>query len=211
MTEAAAPVPTDSAGTSGGTGGDVVAPPSSWERKKFLLISLIVLGWGWWSLYDGFVKWPADNQRVIDEARAAGKPIPERLEHNDLGIFLNKLIGITFQPLGLLLLWYTFYRSRGEYRLSGETLQVPGHPPVPFDAIRAIDWKKWKRKGIAYIEYEVAGKPGRLKLDDYVYEQDPTDEIYKRVLNAVAPEEAKAQAEEEAAEKAKAEAEEAKS
>ena len=191
MTETAAPVPAES---TGGGSGDIVARASRSYRVKWVIMGLAMLAYGWWSLYDGFVKWPRDNQQAVAEATSAGKPVPEKLPHDHLGIFLNKLIGITLQPLGLFVLFWAFHSSRGEYRLIGETLHVPGHPPVPFDAIRAIDQSKWDRKGIAFIDYEAGGNTGRLKLDDYIYEREPTDQIHDRIIAAVAPAEAQADA-----------------
>jgi hypothetical protein len=79
------------------------------------------------------------------------------------------------------------YGTRGAYRLSGNTLHAPGHPPVPLDAVRAIDQSKWDRKGIVYIDYELNGKTGRLKLDDFMYQREPTDQIHDRIVAAVAP------------------------
>jgi hypothetical protein len=190
MTETAqpaAPVPANNTG-------EIVARADTWYRRKWLLIGLAALGWGWWSLYDGFVKWPRDNVQAIEEAKAAGKPVPEKLPHDDLGIFLNKLIGIGLQPLGAFILYWGWHSSRGQYRFTVDTLHVPGHPPVPIDAIRAIDESKWDRKGIAYIDYEVNGATGRIKLDDYAYERTPTDQIHDRILAAVAPEEAQTSA-----------------
>jgi hypothetical protein len=66
-------------------------------------------------------------------------------------------------------------------------ITAPGHPPIPFSAIRELDKRQWDRKGIAIVKYEVDGKTGSLTLDDFVYEQDPTDKIYDRVLAYVAP------------------------
>jgi hypothetical protein len=186
MTETA--TPTTDANSSGGD--DIVARPWKRERIKWLVMSLVALGWGWWSLYDGYIGYPRENQRALEEAKRQGRPPPEKLPRTGYDIPLNKIIGFALQPIGLFLLGWTFYRSRGEYRLSGNTLHVPGHPPVPFDAIRAIDQSKWQRKGIAYIDYEIDGKTGRLKLDDYIYEREPTDQIHDRILAAVAPAEA---------------------
>jgi hypothetical protein len=172
--------------------GDVVARGSRGYRIKWFIMGAAMVAYGWWSLYDGYVKWPRDNQQAVADAKAQGKPVPEKLPHDDWGILLNKLIGISLQPLGMLVLFWAFYSSRGAYRLAGDVLSVPGHPPVPFGAIRAIDQSDWDRKGIARIEYEVDGKAGKLKLDDYIYEREPTDQIYDRILAAVAPAEAEA-------------------
>ena len=174
--------------------GDLVARPDRTYRIKWVAVGLLMLGWGWWSLYDGFVAWERENERAIQEAREQGRPIPEKLPHDQLGIQLNRLIGIALQPVGAFLIFWALHSSRGVYRLEGATLHVPGHPPVPLDAIREIDKSKWERKGIAYLRYEVPGsvgpQTGRLKLDDYVYERGPTDQILARIEAAVAPAEA---------------------
>ena len=53
--------------------------------------------------------------------------------------------------------------------------------------ITAIDKRQWDRKGIAYVDYEVNGTHGRLKLDDFVYEREPTDRIYDAIVQFVQP------------------------
>ena len=64
-------------------------------------------------------------------------------------------------------------------------LSVPGHPPVPLAAVTSVDHRLWKKKGIAFVHYAVAGKTGRLTLDDFVYQQLPMDAIYDRVMGTV--------------------------
>jgi hypothetical protein len=60
---------------------------------------------------------------------------------------------------------------------------------VPLDAITELDKRLWDRKGIAMVSYELpgGGGSGTLKLDDFIYEREPTDEIYKRIEDYVAP------------------------
>jgi hypothetical protein len=172
-------------------GGEIVARPSTNYRVRWAVVGLGMLAYGWWSLYDGFVNWERENRQAVERALAEGKPPPEKLPHNDLGILLNRLIGIALQPLGLFVLTWAFYSSRGRYRLSGSTLEAPGHGPVPLENIREIDKSKWARKGIAYIKYQAPGSSAgalrRLKLDDYIYDRGPTDEILARIEAAVAP------------------------
>ena len=71
--------------------------------------------------------------------------------------------------------------------MAGDTLEVPGHPPVTLENIRKIDKRKWDRKGIAYLHYEIGTPPhpGVLKLDDFAYERGPTDDILERVEKGV--------------------------
>ncbi len=81
------------------------------------------------------------------------------------------------------------YNSRGEYRMADNTLHVPGHPPVPLENIRQIDETRFARKGIVYIDYDVPASAvtARLKLDDFVYDQAPTDAIFDRIKATVLP------------------------
>jgi hypothetical protein len=128
-------------------------------------------------VYDGYYKWPRENVEAVQK-----DPKLENRPHTETDIFLNKLIGWVLPPVGLGILAYALYNSRGEYRLRGHILNVPGHPPVPFDHIRSIDKTDWDKKGIAYVHYETAnGTTGRIRLDDFIYERTPTDEIFKRI------------------------------
>ncbi len=174
--------------------GDIVAKADRRYRGKWCFIGLAFLGGAIWFLRDGYVGYEAENEKARQQAVAAGKPVPERL-HSDTDIRLQRIIGFGLLPLGFLMLFKAFYSGRGEYRLSGGVLHVPGHPPVPLDSIRSIDQSNWDRKGIVYLTYDAGAGERRLKLDDYVYERGPTDRIYDRILAAVAPAETSASAE----------------
>ena len=157
----------------------------------------MLIGLGLWFAYDGFVGWPKENARIdqlkadIATARKADQePEVRRLEaelgklshHNDTSITIQKVLAFTLPPIGLFVLVWSFYQSRGAYRLAENTLHVPGHPPVPLDAVTSIDKPDWDRKGIAYVHYELpTGAKGRLCLDDFVYERTPTDAIFEYV------------------------------
>ena len=179
MTETAAPT------------GDIVAKHSRSYRIKWLVMGFVLAFGAAYFLYDGYVGYPKGNEKARQEAIDQGKPPPERV-HSDTDIALQKVIGYGLIPVSVLVIFWAMYSSRGEYRLSGDVLHVPGHPPVPLDAVRAIDQSQWDRKGIAKIDYEVNGVAGRLKLDDYIYEREPTDRIHERILKVVVPEEAPA-------------------
>jgi hypothetical protein len=174
------------------TTGDIVAKHSRSYRLKWVIMGIALLAASGWFAYDGYVGYPKENKKAHDEAIAQGKAPPEKV-HQDFDIVLQKRLAFGLIPAGLFVMGWGLYHSRGEYRLAGNTLHVPGHPPVPLDAIRAIDQSKWERKGIAYIDYELDGKTATLKLDDYTYERDPTDQIHERILKTVAPEEATAE------------------
>jgi hypothetical protein len=157
----------------------------------------MLVGMGAWFGYDGYITWPRENARIdqlnkdIETARKANDETrvsaldSERSNlkhHTDLDIFWQKALLFSLPPLGLVVLAWALYNSRGRYRLHDDILNVPGHPPVPLDTIRSIDKTDWDRKGIAYIHYELPnGNKGAARLDDFLYQRKPTDDIFKRI------------------------------
>lgn len=187
---------------------DIVAPAGSYYRRTRYIMAVLLIGGGLWFAYDGWIGWPGHNTRLDaaeaarDEAARAG----DKTRESELNVQISKMnrryttkdlviqraLGVLLPPAGIALLIWTLYNSRGVYRLSGETLHVPGHPPVPLSAIRRVDKRQWDRKGIAYLDYELDGdgaaaKTGRIKLDDFVYERKPTDQIYERIEQFISP------------------------
>ncbi|HZL34672.1 MAG TPA: hypothetical protein VFC78_05125 [Tepidisphaeraceae bacterium] len=177
----------------------VIARAGTYYRNARYLIVALMLAAGLWFAYDGFINWPAEQQRYA----AASKQDRGIMHapHTDLDINLNRRFAYGLLPLAPILLAYFLYRSRGAYRLTGSTLYVPGHPPISFDNILALDKSKWARKGIARVEYQLpGGKPGVVKLDDFIYQREPTDLIVARIEAYIRPEgEASAQSGDEAA------------
>ena len=188
---------------------EIVAPPASYYRRTRYLMVVMLIGGGLWFAYDGWVGWPGHNARLnaAEAARDAAVKSGDKEKERQLNVEISKMnrrytskdlllqqfLGATLPPAGVALLIWTLYNSRGAYRLSGDTLHVPGHPPVPLDTVRRIDKRLWDRKGIAYIDYELDGggggvtRDGRIKLDDFVYDRKPTDDIYDRIERYVTP------------------------
>jgi len=182
---------------------EMVARAGSYYRRTRYIMAILLIAGGAWFGYDGFVGYPRENQqlreinsqlaeaqknqdsgriRELSEQQKKFKRHSGELAHSEMDILIQKVLCFTLPPIGLLLLFWTFYNSRGAYRLANQTLYAPGHPPVPVDAIRKIDKRKWDRKGIAYLGYELPdGKTGTIKLDDFVYERHPMDEIFARI------------------------------
>jgi hypothetical protein len=179
--------------------GDIVARASKEYRIKRYLMVALLFGWGVWSLYDGYIGYPKKNQKIADirseikkaedakdeakagklaeELRKAGSPHSEGTFWSDVS--LNRKIGWSLIPVSLALLAFALHNSRGEYRLRGNIVNVPGHPPVPLERVKSIDKADWDRKGIAYVDYElVNGATGTFRLDDFIYERKPTDDIF---------------------------------
>jgi len=166
---------------------DVIALPDRSFRMKRYLIVVMLVGAGLYCCLDGFYRWP----REVREAKALEQQqlTPNKEPHSPTDIFWNQVLGVVFPPIGLLTLAWFLYGSRGQYRLSGRMLFVPGHEPIPIDSITVIDKSRWERKGIARIEYESAGKQGSFKLDNFLYQEEPTRLIVKRLEEALFPEE----------------------
>jgi hypothetical protein len=153
----------------------VVAKAGRYYRVARYLMTLLLMGYGAWSIYDGFVSWP-------------NWPVTHPLEKpkTDTDIMLNKVLGVLLPPMGLIILGWAIYSSRGEYRLENGVLHVPGHPPVPLENIHSINREAWDRKGIAYVDYDLGDSStkaakGTFKIDDFVYEREPADQIFKAI------------------------------
>ena len=182
MTTTTHDTPVPNSQPAGGSDAPVVARAGRYYRNTRYIVSLALVLVGAWFAYDGWVTWPREA-RMNKENPKTGTP------HSDLDIWFQKALGSTLPPLGIGLLCWTLYRSRGAYRMHGDVVSVPGHPDVRLDAVRQMDMSKWDRKGIARVEYERG--PGDLQwlvLDDFVYDRPPTDTIVKRIEAHLAPE-----------------------
>lgn len=175
----------------------LVARAGTYYRNTRYLMTALMIGLGVWFAYDGWVKYPGENRRLAEianelkQAEQSGKEdarvqlVEEQKglhPHSQTDLLLQKLLGAGLPPAGLAFLIWSLYRSRGAYRLDGNSLSVPGHPPVPLNHITRIDKQLWDRKGIAYLDYELPqGPAGRIVLDDFVYQRPPTDAILEKI------------------------------
>jgi hypothetical protein len=173
---------TDTATTTPDAGETIVARGGTYYRYTRYAFAALILGFGIAFVYDGFHRYPRHNEQhrlhVLDPA----KHPDDAPVHSQTDINFQKVLGIVLPPAAIGLLAWTLYRSRGQYRLTGDVLSVPGHPDVPLDAVTQIDLSKWDRKGIAHLSYELPdGRRSTLTLDDFIYDRPPTD----RILDAV--------------------------
>ena len=155
----------------------IVAQPATYYRWTRYIMAVILVAYGAWSCYDGFYNWP--NWKTLH-------PNDRYKEKSQTDILFNQVIGVILPPAGVLLLILCMRNSRGEYRLEDNVLYVPGHPPVPLERITVAHKELWERKGIVYLDYDISGAPpGKLKLDDWVYEREPTDKIFDQIQEAL--------------------------
>ncbi len=164
------------------TGGLITAKAASDYRWKRYILVAVLLGYGILSIRDGFFIYPRDNA----DARSKHLDI---LPHPGLDVQLNQALGMLLPPFSMLLLAWSIYSSRGTYQYDGTTITAPGHPSVPLNAIRKIDRTKWDRKGIAYFDYQLPGtaKGGRIKLDDFIYQREPIDQMFGHIEATLTP------------------------
>ena len=177
---------------------EIVARAATYYRMTRYTMFVLLLAAATWFAYDGWKGWPAENAhhdrnaKALEEARKAGDekrmdelnkdPITNSKPHSDSDIRLQKQLAIGLPIAAIAFLIWALYNSRGAYRLAGTTLSIPGHPPVQLSEIEEIHREKWDRKGIAYLKYATAsGKRGRLRIDDFIYDREPTDKIFERV------------------------------
>ena len=156
--------------------GDVVARAGKYYRNARYLLAAGLFIYGLLSIKDGFFKYPQ-----VDREELARDP-HNKVTYSEPDIFINQALGVGLPPAAVLMLLWALHKSRGEYRLSDQTLSVPGHPPIPLASIESLDKSQWDRKGVAVVSYKLPdGKARTFKLDDFVYEHDGIDEIYRRI------------------------------
>ena len=185
----------------------IVAGAGSYYRTTRYIMAIACIGMGLWFGYDGFYNWPQGNvkyeqylgmkdakkheleatndpaarERLAEEFRKLDEESRQYSKHTDMDLNIQKALCFLLPPLGIFVVALALYKSRGRYTLSGTTLSVPGHPGISLDSITHIDKRLWERKGIAYLDYESNGKTDTIVLDDFLYDRDPTDEIFKQI------------------------------
>lgn len=175
----------------------IVAKAGRYYRNTRFVMSLACfLAAGWFGL-DGFVKWPEENlnyDRVTQQlSEAQAKQDSAAIEslsteqknyhiHSDLDLLFQKSLAMGLPVIGLALLSWTLYNSRGKYRLEDGIIYAPSHPPIPVGNTVRIDSRLWDKKGIANIDYVTeSGETATFRLDDFVYQAKPIRAIYKAI------------------------------
>jgi len=166
------------------------------------LIGLAALAAGGWFLYDGAVKyprqqqmWQAHNQitreHVDDPIEAAkawedlaaanGWSSKKPVEKTDTDIMTQKIIAGITVPVGLYFC-VVFLTSRSKWVEADEQgLATSSGQRSAYESIISVDKSRWQSKGIAVVHTKDNGQAGRIVLDDWKYEREPT----KRILEAV--------------------------
>lgn len=155
-----------------------------------------------WFLYDGFVKYPGQElrwetynrirleyekspneaQRIWEQtARDKGWSITKPIERAENDIFTQKVFAGITAPLGLYFV-FSFLSFLGRWvEADEEGLRTRSGQRVPYGSIKSVDKSRWDRKGIAVIHYESDGRAGKITLDDWKFDREPT----KRIMQAI--------------------------
>ncbi len=184
---------------------------SSTYRWRLAVIAALCLGWAAWSAYDGFVKYPEHNRKVdefnkvaeqfpddTDQRKVEWEKIAEANHWNtedpghkksttDLN-FQYGMLALTL-PIGLFFLFNYLTSFKRWIGMDAQGLLSNSGQRVDFSSITRLDKRLWKRKGIASVYYKVASGPEkRFKLDDWIYETQPTLVMLKHVESVLKPE-----------------------
>ncbi len=167
------------------------------------VIGAMMLGFCGWFLYDGTVAYPlqqkiwnAYNQVVqdnpgdpIEQARlwaehAAAQGWPTgtpKKKVEDKDILTQKVIAGITAPIGLYFM-ATFLMARGRWVEADErAVSTSSGQRTDYASIKSVDTSRWQRKGIAVVHYESDGQGGRIILDDWKFEREPTKRIFEAI------------------------------
>lgn len=175
----------------------VLAPISKEWRRRMLFLGAMIWGSALWFAYDGYIAWPAEEERyqqlvvltadIVPEGKKPKKDDPEvkRLweayaaEHDlKSKVPKNRTDGaLSFQRwtfgvmalAGVIFTLWVLRQHQKNVRAEGEDIFGADGEQITFAEIVDIDRSKWPTKFIAYAIYERDGKRRRLCLDDHKY------------------------------------------
>ncbi len=160
------------------------------------IIGLGAFGFGLWFLYDGAVGYPAKReiqlayQQLKEQhpqeypelwpklARERGWPLEPQTEPLSEKDIMTQYIfaGITL-PIGAFFLFGLLRNSRRWVEADDEGLRTSSGQRAAWDQIESVDKSRWQNKGIAFVHYRTNGQGGRILLDDWKFDREPTNQI----------------------------------
>ncbi len=166
-------------------------------RRRMIFMGAMIWGSAGWFAYDGYVAWPAEEQRyqqlveltadVVQEGDKITEKNPEVKQawltyatandlkpkvpkHRSAGDLAGqRYIAGFFTLIGVIFTSWVLLQHRKDVRAEGEVITGAGGETVNFDEIIEMDRSKWETKGIAYAIYQREGKRRRLCLDDHKF------------------------------------------
>ncbi len=157
---------------------------SRWVWRP-LLIAVLLFGWGVYSLYDGFVAYPAHNEQIAkfkefeqagnlkewpDYARERGwseeKPAAA---YSSTDIITQYIMAGICIPLGLIVLGYVGLHVPNKPYADDNAFGGWGGRDIPYDAVTEINKSRWDNKNIAVVKYDKNGSTGGVTIDAWKY------------------------------------------
>lgn len=172
---------------------NVRAPADKTFLRKFLIISLVCIGFSFWALYDGAIGFPKKKlepalayeeleQKGLSDSEIAkqwltiaeqnGWPLskPKSVKDAQGSIQQQYMMMAAALAVGIpMLIWY--FRTLSAWVETTPTgLTSSWGQSVEFSQVTQLDKKKWYDKGIARLNYEASGGgPKQFVLDDFKF------------------------------------------
>lgn len=157
---------------------------STWAAK-WIVMGVVLIGFGGLCIKDGAIKYPAENERYaiyedyaeigdergwVEHAEEQGWSTDPPHHYSDLDIMTQWIMLGVAWPLGFaaigMVLWF---RGRKLVATEEELIGYRGER-IPYNAITGIDKERWDSKGIAWVHYEDdRGEEQAVKIDDFVF------------------------------------------
>jgi hypothetical protein len=175
--------------------------------RRFLIMGIVAIGFGLWSLYDGMVKYPAqrvekfaefkvDNKQLFEDSKVKDMTVDQfeqkadhdpRLEWgkymHELGIksipeiFTQYVQAFVATVAGLFLLSIPI-RSRGRWIQADETgITSSWGQSFRYDEVEEINKRRWRDKGIAKVTYVANNRRQLFVIDDFKFVREQMDQI----------------------------------
>ena len=91
-------------------------------------------------------------------------------------------------PIGLLALWGLLRGLRRRIEMDDQGLSTNWGLTVPFAGITELNKERWRSKGIAIVHFSNGGRPRRMVLDDWKFQQQPIGQMVKTIEEHLKPE-----------------------
>lgn len=190
---------------------NVKATISPGYRWRLVLISVVMLGFGLYCVYDWQVGYPAAQakyEKYLELKEANPESSPQQLwvqhaqsqgwstkvpkEVTDRDIFTQLVMACIVLPIGVFFLFKLVIECRRWVAMDDEGVTGSGGHAASWDQMTGLDKERWRTKGIAYLVYEREGGGSRkLLLDDFKSERSAIKQIVDAIdarLNPVTDE-----------------------
>ena len=186
----------------------VKAKISTGYRVRLILITLMMLGFGAYCVYDWQIGYPLKQEQYLEfkeieknhpndypqvwEAYAAERGWPTSSsgiqEKTDTDILTQLIMALICVPLGLFFLFKLIKENMRWVAMDDSGISGSGGHRVAWDAIQSLDETRWATKGIAWLHYRDAnGSERKVLLDDFKSEREPIKLIVTKVQSLLNP------------------------